>query len=428
MGIGENADRLIFSLFIGTALSISALPVIAKTLLDLNIFKTPMGLIIISSAMIDDFLGWLVFSLVLGLLGAGMHGLNFIYTSIFTLLFVAFMLLVGRKIINSLLQKVNTNFTSPGSSLNLILILGLLGASFTELIGIHAVFGAFIVGVAFGDSVHLKDQTKDILHQFITNIFAPLFFVSIGLKVNFIANFNVQIVLIVLILAFIGKVVGCGLGAYWSGMSKNDSLVVGFGMNSRGTMEIILGLLALQYGLIQETVFVALVVMALFTSVVSAPFMNYFLNEKDKTKFKNLIKDKFVIFSDSESKESVIEELVELAAIELKVNKEEIFNEVLARENIMPTGISNYLALPHAKIKIKEPFLGISINKNGIDFEASDGLPAKIIILLLTPENNNELQLELLAEIVFKFKDKSKIENILDETDKIMLFKRLRDL
>lgn len=282
MGIGKNGNHLAFSLFIGTALSISALPVIAKTLLDLNIFKTKLGLIIISSAMIDDFLGWLIFSLILGLIGSGLHGFNFAYTLVFVFLFVAFMLLVGRKIINYLLQKVNDKLTVPGGSLNFILILGLIGAGFTEFIGIHAVFGAFIVGIAFSDSVHLKEQTKEILNQFITNIFAPLFFVSIGLKVNFIKYFDIQIVLIVLLLAFIGKVLGCGLGAYWSGLNKNDSMIVGFGMNSRGAMEIILGLLALQYGLIQETVYVALVVMALFTSLVSAPFMNHFLKGNRK--------------------------------------------------------------------------------------------------------------------------------------------------
>ena len=90
--------------------------------------------------------------------------------------------------------------------------------------------------------------------------------------------------LTILVLAFIGKVAGCGLGAYWSGLNKNDSLVVGFGMNSRGTMEIILGILGLQAGLINEEVFVGLVIMALFTSISSAPFMKYFLKEKDKKK------------------------------------------------------------------------------------------------------------------------------------------------
>ena len=414
MGIGQDSSKFVFALFMGTALSISALPVIAKTLMDLNIFKTQLGFIIIAAAMLNDLIGWLIFSIILGLIGGSSHGLNFSQTLILTIAFVLFVLTIGKKIINKVIPIIQTKISFPGGILNFILILGFLGAAFTEYIGIHAIFGAFIVGIAIGDSAHLKEQTREIIHQFVTNIFAPLFFVSIGLTVNFVTNFDIVIVLTILVLAFIGKVAGCGLGAYWSGLNKNDSLVVGFGMNSRGTMEIILGILGLQAGLINEEVFVGLVIMALFTSISSAPFMNYFLKEKDKNKFKNLIKEKLILFSNKNEKINVIEELVESAAQELKINKEEILKEVIARENTFPTGITNYLALPHAKIKIKEPFIGISINKNGIDFEAADGLPSKIIILLLTPENNNELQLQLLAEIVHVFGNIKRSEEIIE--------------
>lgn len=408
MGIGEKGDRLIFSLFIGTALSISALPVITKTLLDLNILKDKIGLIIISSAMISDFVGWLLFSLILGMIGAGINNFSFWETGAYTLLFVFVMIFFGRRIISSTLAAVNKNFSFPGSSMNLILILGLLGASFTELIGIHAVFGAFIIGITFGDSVHLKDDTKQILHQFITNIFAPLFFVSIGLRVNFIANFDLQIVGITVLLAFITKVAGCGIGAAISGMNKSDSMIVGFGMNSRGAMEIILASLALQYGLIQETVFVALVIMALITSLFSAPLMNYFLKRNSEQSFKNLITKSRIIFSIANDKANVVDELTALAADELKLNKTEIIQSVMKREELFPTGIANHLAIPHARVKIKKPYIAIAVHKSGLNFDASDGLPAKIILLLLTPENNNELQLKLLAEIGNYFRDINK--------------------
>ncbi|MCB0742916.1 MAG: PTS sugar transporter subunit IIA, partial [Ignavibacteriae bacterium] len=87
--------------------------------------------------------------------------------------------------------------------------------------------------------------------------------------------------------------------------------------------------------------------------------------------------------------------------------------EVMVRENLVPTGISNYLAIPHAKINIKEPVLAVAINREGINFEASDGILSNIIILLLTPKNNNELQLKLLSEIVNKFSNKEDVEKLL---------------
>jgi Kef-type K+ transport system membrane component KefB len=153
----------------------------------------------------------------------------------------------------------------------------LLSAAFTQSINIHAILGAFIAGIAFGDSVHLREQAREIIHQFVTNFFAPLFFVSIGLKVNFITNFDITVVTIILLLAFIGKVLGASIGARLGGMSKNNSLAVGFGMNARGAMEIILGTLALNAGLISPPIFVALVLMALITSLTSGPLMKKFI-------------------------------------------------------------------------------------------------------------------------------------------------------
>jgi Kef-type K+ transport system membrane component KefB len=202
-----------------------------------------------------------------------------------TLGFTFFMLTIGKGLINRLLPWINSHLAWPGGVITITIALCFLGAAITERIGIHAIFGAFIVGVAFGDSEHFSDKAKEIVHQFINNIFSPLFFVSIGLQVNFIRNFNPTIVLIILILAFTGKIVGAGLGSYFGGFSKRESIAIGFGMNARGAMEIILGLIALNVGLINEEVFVALVVMALITSITSGPLMKFFLNERStKTK------------------------------------------------------------------------------------------------------------------------------------------------
>jgi Kef-type K+ transport system membrane component KefB len=110
--------------------------------------------------------------------------------------------------------------------------------------------------------------------------------VSIGLRVNFYQNFDLGLVSFILILAIVGKIVGAGLGAYFSGLTKNESLAIGFGMNARGAMEIILATLALQAGLIDARMFVALVIMALLTSMMSGPFMKYFL-DKDAIKLKH---------------------------------------------------------------------------------------------------------------------------------------------
>src|SRR5690606_12462511 len=406
MGIQDESMRFVFALFMGTALSISALPVIAKTLMDLKIFNTQIGYIIISAAMFNDLIGWLIFSIILGMIGGELHGLGFGETITLTLVFAAITLLFVRRLIHKILPWVQKNLSFPGGVLNLILILGFLGAAFTEFIGIHAIFGAFIIGIAAGDSAHLSERTREVIHQFITNIFAPLFFVSIGLTVNFIANFNLPLVLIILALSFAGKVIGCGLGAYWTGMSKNESIAIGFGMNSRGTMEIILGLLALQFGLIHESVFVALVIMALFTSIVSAPLMSHFLKGKEGRSFIDLLSPELISFTSFKNKEEVISYLINSLSKIPDNEKDCVFDKVMKREKLISTGIANHLAIPHAKIKIKKPVAAVAVNEYGINFEAEDKFDSRIIILLLTPEDDMQIQLKLLSEIAGKFKNR----------------------
>jgi Kef-type K+ transport system membrane component KefB len=168
---------------------------------------------------------------------------------------------------------IQTRLSWPGGVLGISLGICFLCAGLTEYFGIHAVLGAFIAGIAVGDSVHLRDEAREIIHQFVTNIFAPLFFVSIGLRLDFLQNFDGKLILIVLLLSYVSKIIGATLGARIGGFSKKESLAVGFGLNARGAMEIILGSLALNYGIIEPPVFVALVIMALLTSLTSAPFL-----------------------------------------------------------------------------------------------------------------------------------------------------------
>jgi Kef-type K+ transport system membrane component KefB len=277
-----DGDSLAFALFMGTSMAITALPVIARILMDLGIFKTRMGMLVISSAMINDLIGWLIFSVVLGMIGKGHQNVTLWQTVMLTLGFTIAMLTLGRGILNRTLPWVNKQLAWPGGLLSLALASCFLAASFTEYIGIHAIFGAFIFGVALGDSEHMSERAKEIIHQFINNIFAPLFFVAIGLRVNFIANFDAMLTLAILIIAFAGKILGSGWGTRLGGFSWKESLAAGFGMNARGAMEIILGLIALENGLINEKVFVSLVIMALITSMTSGPLMKWSLSRQWK--------------------------------------------------------------------------------------------------------------------------------------------------
>ncbi len=277
LSVNKDNDLIPYALFMGTSMAITALPVIARILMDIDLFKTKIGMLIISSAMITDLVGWLVFSVVLGLIATNDVRSPLLYTILLTLGFALFMLTVGRWLINRLLPWINRALAWPGGVLSLSLALCFLAGALTEFIGIHAIFGAFLFGVALGDSVHMSERAKEIVHQFINNVFAPFFFVAIGLKVNFITNFDLLLTAVIVVVAFAGKIAGSTWGTRLGGFTLRESFAAGFGMNARGAMEIIFGIVALESGLINETVFVSLVIMALITSMSSGPMMKWVL-------------------------------------------------------------------------------------------------------------------------------------------------------
>ena len=396
--------RLLFALFLGVALSISALPVIAKTLLDLGLFKTDIGLLVMGAAMVDDVVGWLCFSLLLGpMRGGRVDGASVARTLGLTLGFVLFMFVVARPALDRLFSRVEKDHhTAPRRVLSLLVLLALFGASVTEAIGIHAVFGGFVVGVAAGDSPHLKERTRVVMHQFVTNIFAPVFFASIGLRVDFAKAFDLRLCALVFCIATIAKLVGCTLGARAGGLAMRPAAAVGFGLNARGAMEIILALIALDAGLIQERIFVALVVMALATSLVSGPMMKFLLHTPEEEDLGKLLAEgAFVPRLDGANAAQAIEELVGSLAGKLEALTPRARNAVLDREAVSPTGVGDRVAIPHAVVEgLERPCLALGLSPEGVDFDAADGLPANVVFLLLVPPRAHEREVRLLAAIV----------------------------
>lgn len=414
MGWEPGADSLIFALFMATALSISALPVIAKTLMDLNIYRSDLGMLVIAAAVFNDLVGWIVFAVILGMLGTGGGTMGIGQTIGLTLVFALGMLTVGRWLIHRVLPWVQAHASWPGGVLGFALSLALISAAFTEWIGIHAIFGAFLAGVALGDSENLRERTRATIEQFVSFIFAPLFFASIGLKVDFLAHFDPVLVLTVLVIACLGKVLGCGLAGLLSGLARRESWALGFGMNARGAMEIILGMLALKYGMIGERLFVALVFMALATSLMSGPMLQRLLHLKKSRRFTDYLNARtFINPLSGHTRFGAISEMAASAAQVAGLEESEIRDAVLLRESLMATGIGRGMAVPHARLKgLSSPLLVVGLSPDGIDFDSPDGFPAHIIFLILTPLQDDGAQLEILADIATTFKVKEIREKV----------------
>jgi Kef-type K+ transport system membrane component KefB len=371
-------DLLPFALFVGIGLSITALPVIAKILMDLNMLKSDIGMLIMAAAMINDLIGWIGFAVILAMIqpadvAAAAPTVGLLGTVGLTLLFIGGMLTVGRLFFHKVLPFIQIHTSWPGGVLSFVLVVALLCAALTEYIGIHSIFGAFIAGVAMGDSHHLRERTRDNIHQFITNIFAPIFFASIGLGVNFVTGFDLWIVLLVLGIALIGKVGGCYFGARMAGMQVRERWAVGFGMGAQGAMGIILGQLALNQGLITPSLFVAIVIMALFTSMLSGPMMERTMQREIKHTLGSYMPERNVIAKLAAVEiRYAIKEMAEHAATMTKLPFETIDNAVWQREQIMHTGLPHGIAVPHARLaNLEKPTVILARSIKGVDFDAS---------------------------------------------------------
>jgi len=279
-----NAGSLIFALFMGTALSISALPVIIRILSELNLLQTDLGIVIVSSATVNDLIGWSLFAVVLStVVPHGIPGTSLSMSLILVIVFFVLVLTFGRWGGPLILHWLEPHLTWAGSFIGMMIVLMLLVASVAEAIGIHAILGAFLAGVALASRQGEQKQAHEVVYRFAISFFVPIYFVSIGLRVNFASNFDVPLILFILAVASFGKIGGAGLGAWMGGMPVKDALAVGFGMNARGMMEIILASIALEFSLIDQRIFVALIMMAIITSMISGPILQRLIGEKQVT-------------------------------------------------------------------------------------------------------------------------------------------------
>jgi len=408
MGWSGSADPVVFALFFATALSISALPVIAKTLMDLDLYRTDLGMIIVSAAIVDDLTGWIVFAILIGLMdGAGVGPASILQTIVLTIVFAAAVLTLGRAFVQRAWPVVQAYTRWPGGVLAFAVTLAFLGAAAAEWIGIHAIFGSFLAGVAIGDTSHLREHTRVTIDHFVSFIFAPVFFASIGLRVDFFAHFNLPLVVAVLAIACVCKLLGGMIGARWGGLPPREAWAVGFAMNSRGAMEIILGLLALELGIIGPDLFVALVVMAIVTSMMSGPLMRYVLQIGRVRRLPDLLRPRhFVAEIRGTTRFDAIAELAGVAAIAAGIDAGQATSAVWTREETMSTGLGNGVALPHARLEgLEAPVLVVGIAPAGIDFDAPDGRLSEVIFLALIPVDDPGAQLHIAAEVARLFRE-----------------------
>ena len=172
------------------------------------------------------------------------------------------------------------NLPHPATVLTFISCLGMLCGAITQWIGIHSILGFFLAGIMAGNTSEISEREREIISQMVHSVFVPIFFATIGLKVDFIRNLDPLLVIIFTAVAVGGKFIGAWAGAFFAKMPKPDSLSVGIAFIPGGAMEIIIGLLALEIDLISETGFVAIVFAALSSSILVGPLLSWSIGRR----------------------------------------------------------------------------------------------------------------------------------------------------
>jgi Kef-type K+ transport system membrane component KefB len=268
-----------FALFIGVAMSITAFPVLARILQDRGLWNTHLGSIAITCAAVDDVTAWCILALVIALVKATGVEISAI-TILLTLSFAGLMLFLVRPQLARVIKE-------PDSELHhrrlipLILAFILTCALITEIIGIHALFGAFVAGVVMPPSAEFRIFFKERLEAFGSYALLPLFFAFTGLRTQIGLLNEWQdwlICALIILVAIAGKLVGSMLMARWTGMSWSQSFAIGTLMNTRGLVELVVLNIGYDLGILSGRIFAMMVLMALVTTFMTGPLLSLVKN------------------------------------------------------------------------------------------------------------------------------------------------------
>ncbi len=275
--VPETTPRTTFALFLGTALSISAIPVIAKVLIELKVIRRDIGQLTLAAGMIDDTVGWIMLSVVAGLASSGTLTLVAVGGSILRVLgFLIIAYTVGGWLVGKILLAVSRFAPGAPPLISTVVVLALVFAGISQALNIEAVLGAFVLGILAGQQKRVDHRVVHSLESLTLTVFAPLFFASAGLLVDLGALFEpttLVVAAIVLAVAIAGKFIGAFAGASLAGLGRWEALTLGAGMNARGALEIIIATIGLSLGVLTEGMFAIIVLVAIATSLMAPPIL-----------------------------------------------------------------------------------------------------------------------------------------------------------
>ncbi len=273
--------RLITSLFLATALSISSVKIVAAVLREVDFLRRDLGQIILAAAILDDTIGWTILAFIGGVAAHGKIVLGPVLISVCgTVVFLAVCFTVGHRWVARIIRWANDRLIMEMPVISAILVLMIALSLLTDLIGVHTVLGAFVAGIMIGQSPILTKHIEEQLRGLIVALFMPVFFGVAGLSINLKVLADPQLLglaVLVIGIASIGKLGGCYVGSRLARLNSRESLAIGLGMNARGSTEVILATIGLAMGVLNQRLFTIIVLMAVVTTLIMPPLLRWAL-------------------------------------------------------------------------------------------------------------------------------------------------------
>jgi Kef-type K+ transport system membrane component KefB/nucleotide-binding universal stress UspA family protein len=267
-----------FALFMGAAMSVTAFPVLARILTERNLLRSRLGALIVACAAAADVTAWCILAGLIALVRASTAHTPLVVTLLGTGVYVALMLLVLRPVLHRIEAYYHTRGRMTQDILAMILLLLLASAWATEWLGVHALFGAFILGAVLPKEPGFVHDLNEKLEDVTVVLLLPLFFAYTGLRTQIGLLDTPALWLdgaLVVLVAVVGKFGGAALAGRWMGLRWREAGALGAMMNTRGLMELVILTIGLDLGIISPTLFVMMVIMALVTTFMTTPLLEW---------------------------------------------------------------------------------------------------------------------------------------------------------
>ncbi len=277
----DPKHRLIASLFLGTALSISSVQIVAAVVREMDFMRRNIGQIIMASAIITDTTGWIIIAITFGLAGYGaFSGWVLARSMLGPLMFLGLSLTIGRRLVFKIIRLTNDHFISEAAVVAAILVVMGAMALITDWIGVHTVLGAFVAGILVGQSPILTKEIDWQIRGITTGLFMPVFFGAAGLRANLTILRDPHLLLMtgaMLLIATVGKTAGAFTGGLLGGLHSREAVALAAGMNARGSTEVIVATIGLSMGVLSQDIFTMIVTTALVTTLLMPPTLRWAL-------------------------------------------------------------------------------------------------------------------------------------------------------